>query len=384
MADLEKVASSGPVTEEIFVDACMLAGTPFLPTLPNLNSPNRVDLPKPHGAIKMIMGNGLKTGHAVIGNNLDDPRVKQMNYLERYRKARSIVRNHPIYTVDGKIETLNTTTMPNDAVNYLQSRLPDEVYHYLSAGLINPRVLQWRTTCKIFDVPPIDGGESPEYRNLVASKLTPLRTATINLLSSSLHNWYRHKNLQQKSWFSDPAAEPQEIRVGDTTEILKLVETWNVKDQVSELPRNKHKATNPGGDDQGHCGYLGSAVLSLTYAKFDAESVTKKDPTNLLSTMDEIMYNSIWRFLALRGYVDADHKLTPWGRVLATAIDGVDYSSSTGNEKWKADLEEGIFIAVELLRLGLLNADINMFPSYNGAPMRGSSEYLILQFKVHI
>lgn len=127
--------------------------------------------------------------------------------------------------------------MPNDAVEYLQSRLPDEVYHYLSVGLINPRILQWRTTCKIFDVPPIDGGESPEYKSLVSSKLTPLRTTTMTLLSSALHNWYRHKSMVQKSWFS--SAAEQEIRLGDTAETLKLVETWNVRDGVSKLARQK-------------------------------------------------------------------------------------------------------------------------------------------------
>lgn len=37
--------------------------------------------------------------------------------------------------------------------------------------------------------------------------------------------------------------------------------------------------------------------------------------------------------------------------------------------------EEASFLAVELLRLGLLNAD-TMFRDYSGAPMRGSGENL--------
>lgn len=40
------------------------------------------------------------------------------------------------------------------------------------------------------------------------------------------------------------------------------------------------------------------------------------------------------------------------------------------------ELEEAAVLAVELTRLGLLNADITMFPAYNGAPMRGSSTYM--------
>jgi hypothetical protein len=38
IADLERFAGSGKVTEDVFVDALLLAGTPFLPTLPNLRA----------------------------------------------------------------------------------------------------------------------------------------------------------------------------------------------------------------------------------------------------------------------------------------------------------------------------------------------------------
>lgn len=91
----------------------------------------------------------------------------------------------------------------------------------------------------------------------------------------------------------------------------------------------------------------------------------KKAPKNVLSTNDEILYNSIWRFLALRGYINSEHHLTEWGKVLVNVIAGL---------KGRADLEEPALLAVELLRLGLLSSDINMFPSYNGAPMRGNGK----------
>jgi hypothetical protein len=199
---------------------------------------------KPHGAIKIIMSTSGKTGHAAVINNHDDPRVKTMDYIGRYQKARSAVRNHPIYTIDGKVEPLDTISMPNDAVDYLYSRLPEEVYHYLSAGLISARVLQWRTTQRIFDIPPMDGGDSPEYRNLVSSKLTPLRTTTISLLSSSLHNWYRHKNLEQRSWYLDPSTASQEIRIVGTQENYTIVDSWNVKETIFKDEVSKHRVRN--------------------------------------------------------------------------------------------------------------------------------------------
>jgi hypothetical protein len=196
---------------------------------------------KPHGAIKLIMSTSGKTGHAAAIQNHDEPRTRNMNYIERYQKARSAIRNHPIYTIEGRIEPLDTASIPNNAIDYLQSRLPEEVYHYLSAGLINARVLQWRTTCHIFDVPPMDGGDSPEYRNLVSSKLTPLRTTAISLLSSYLHNWYRHKNLEQRSWFSEPGTAPQEIAIGGSQEDYTMVDHWNVKEAIFKDEVSKHK-----------------------------------------------------------------------------------------------------------------------------------------------
>lgn len=81
-----------------------------------------------------------------------------------------------------------------------------------------------------------------------------------------------------------------------------------------------------------------------------------------MSTTDEILYNSIWRFLALREYIDANHNLTSWGKVLVAAVSSL---------KGKAELEEAAVVAVELVRLGALNNDLGMF-SYNGAPLRGS------------
>lgn len=321
----------------------------------------------------MIMSNG-KTGYSVVVNNHDDPRFKQINYVDRYRKARLAVKNHPVYTEDGKIEPLNLSQLPNDAVQYLGQRLPDEVFHYMSKGLISPRILQWRTTCEIYEAPPMDGGESLEYKNLVSSKLIPLRTSAINLLSSILHNWYRHKDLVQRCWFMDSNAKPQEttIRVERQSETPTLVDTWNVKEATFRDVVAQHQVgclMHPLWQDineQQGCGHLGSAILSLEKSDFVANTIAKKDPKNVLSTTDEILYNSIWRFLALREYVDSGHNLTLWGQILAKVITGL---------KRKPELEEAAVLAVELLRLGLLTADINMFPAYNGAPMRGSSKY---------
>jgi hypothetical protein len=242
IADLSKFTGGANITDDIFLDTCLLAGTPFLATHPVLEAPNRADLSKPHGAIKMIMGTG-QSGFSVVLNNQDVP-PNGKEYVTQYQKARSAIKNHPIYAQEGKIDPQNLSSMPNDAVQYLSKRLPDELLHYMSKGLINQRILQWRTTCEVFEVPPMDGGESLEYRKLVSSKIVPLRTLAINLLSSTLSKWYSHNDLKQTNWFSEPSQEPTIIvERPSESQTPSLVETWNVKEATFKDVVAQHKVS---------------------------------------------------------------------------------------------------------------------------------------------
>jgi hypothetical protein len=194
------------------------------------------------------MSNGQSGYSVVVSNNDVPPSGKE--YVTRYQKARLAVKNHPVYTEEGKIEPQNPASMPNDAVEYLGSRLPDEILHYMSKGLISPRILQWRTTGEIFEVPPMDGGDSPEYRNLVSSKLIPLRTSVMNLLSSSLHNWYRHNDLEQTNWFAIPDSSRKltsttiHVERPSEAQAPSIVDTWNVKESIFKDAVGKHKVSD--------------------------------------------------------------------------------------------------------------------------------------------
>lgn len=72
----------------------------------------------------------------------------------------------------------------------------------------------------------------------------------------------------------------------------------------------------------------------------------------------------MWRFLQLRGYVDEQHQLTAWGKVLEKTL------VFAGPKK---EFEEALFLAVELLRFDLLNPN-TLFPDYAGTPQHGSGE----------
>lgn len=129
-------------------------------------------------------------------------------------------------------------------------------------------------------------------------------------------------------------------------------------------------------------GSLAYAIRSLSDVDFAAKTLTPKpkvgfqvrnhlktseppsDACQPLVTRQEITANAVWRFLQLRDYVDSKHELTPWGKVMESTL------TACGSSK---EQEEAAFVAVELLRLGLLNAS-PMFPNYSGTPLRGTGQ----------
>ena len=127
-------------------------------------------------------------------------------------------------------------------------------------------------------------------------------------------------------------------------------------------------------------GTLSFAILSLENPDFAAKTVTQKpkagqevrlgtsdlerraDFAKPLKLRDEILANAVWRLLQLRGYLNEQHQLTEWGKVLEAV------SSASGTRR---DEEEAALLAVELMRYELINPD-TMFLGYGGAPGNGS------------
>jgi len=242
VADLRKTVSGVDIADEVFVDACILAGTHFLPTLPSIEASSRHKQSRLNQAIEMVMSQG-RSGISVVLNGQEDPRFKQTNYVDRYRRARLAVRHHPVLTVEGKVEPLVSGQLPNDPHEFVGQRLPDEVLFYMSRGLINSRILTWRATSEIVEAPPMDGGDSLEYQALVSTKLTPLRTTAINLLSSSLHNWYQHKDIALKCWFQ--VDQSTTVSMKGLPEFRKSVDTWNVKEATFKDVISKYQVVRP-------------------------------------------------------------------------------------------------------------------------------------------
>ena len=83
-----------------------------------------------------------------------------------------------------------------------------------------------------------------------------------------------------------------------------------------------------------------------------------------LASRAEVLSNATWRLLQLRGYIDEQHQLTHWGKVLESAL------ITAGSSK---EFEEATLLAVELVRFKLLSPD-TMFENYGGVPLNGTGQ----------
>ncbi|KAL9073520.1 MAG: hypothetical protein Q9157_004725 [Trypethelium eluteriae] len=326
----------GNVPSDVFVDACMLSGSAFLPTLPQLEANNSRKPTKIKAALDLMNSFG-RSGINVCLHYQDDPQFRQMDYLDRYRRSRLAVKHHAILTKDGKIELFDQTSAPGDSHEFIGQRLPDEVYFYMSKGLVGPRVLNWRTIGEIAQGPPLDNGDSNDYQRFVRSQIIPLRVSALSALSHYLHRVYVHKDVMLRVWFDRNNTNPLIMR--DAADPKPVLAGWNVK---SALLNSRLDQLN----GRGVSGAIGVAVESLTDPAFAKQTNVTKDVSNLLQSKDEIVYNTMWRFLHLRGYINDEHGLTAWGKALERGL------NVAGSD---IEIQEAVFVAVELLRLELLH-----------------------------
>jgi hypothetical protein len=137
-----------------------------------------------------------------------------------------------ILKANGKIEQLNADQAPNDSHEFIGTRLPDEVFGYLKNGLVSSRALNWRCRKEIFESPPLDGGKSTAYKDLVQAKLNPLRLRSLALLSSRLHRYFYKKDVDVVCWFNESEERPLGIPDLQLDNVGKDAESWHVRDKL--------------------------------------------------------------------------------------------------------------------------------------------------------
>lgn len=341
------------MNDDQFIDFCLLSGLTILATPTEFES-----APNPIHAARELTLRSQSIGFAAF-----DSLSKET--MELFKKAKTFVRNSVVLSSDGAVTLIDSQSASGDMHDVIGQRLPDEIYYYMSRDVVGARLLNWRTRGEIFETPPLDGGSSPVYQQLISQKLTPLRTRTMALVNTMLHRYYQKKDVELICWYNENNKQP--LNLPDASAPTQAAERWRVKNTLLEQASSAKSAFK--GQP------LLTAISLLSNDKDAKETISEKKgevATEDLSEPKELVANTVLRFLEDRGYINNDHTLSAWGKALKAAFDSATsngYLASAGPK----EVEETIFMAFELHKLDVLSTS-QMFPTdkYLGAPMRGS------------
>ena len=221
----------GHIPVEVFIDACLLAGSGLLCTFPPFENPTLYNKGYSfRDVVNLILSCGRNVT-SVCAQYQDDARIKELDYPDRYRKAATAIKHHIVITKDGSVETLDAEHSPSDVHDCVGQRLPEELIMYLSRGMLRPRVLNWLTSGTILITAPSDGGTSHEYQTLVKTQLDPWRRQALSLLADNVHRYYQRKEVTTKVWF-DLEYEGK-FNLKDLLPSAKnALRTWHVKEDL--------------------------------------------------------------------------------------------------------------------------------------------------------
>ena len=222
----------GRIPSNVFIEACLLAGSSHLRPFPPLyNQALYPTGPKFPDIVNMVMNNG-RTGVAVCRQHENDPAVKELNYLDRYKAALTSIKHHVIIFDDGSVDMMDKQHAPEDVHECIgKQRLPEELTMYLSRGMLRPRVYEWLTSGTINLIAPLDGGDSLQYQKLVRDQLEPSRKQAVSMLSSSLTRWYHKRDIFTKAWY-DPAVRSKFVVDQEMPSTKNFLSPWSVREEA--------------------------------------------------------------------------------------------------------------------------------------------------------
>ncbi|PPQ85250.1 hypothetical protein CVT25_010023 [Psilocybe cyanescens] len=360
------------VSDDQFLDIGILVGfdnsPPFPPTVHEQALKATVDMVKYY-----------KSGHAAVSACSDHPAVKTIQYSDHYARTRSMIKYSLILSSEGTVLPLplaittpaghgpnhhahhpTAADIPQDLHEIFTNRLPDEIYYYLSRGLLGPQALVWLTSGQIVENPPLDNGETTEYKRFVKEVITDGQTGpratSLALISSVAHSFWANKKVQGYFWFEQPSPHNQKPVLHNSAQTAQLAERvtgWNVMYSfIEEELRRQNSATI----DFALC-------LGATAAERQAARTKVKSNANApLEKKDEVVANVIWRFLELRGFLLNSHTHSPLARAMYNAI-----KLARLNDKF----QDPLYLFLELVRAGVMHGHLWSGRAFSGGPSFG-------------
>ncbi|KAJ7261993.1 XPG I-region protein [Mycena rebaudengoi] len=368
------------LTEDQFLDVALLVGTahslPFPPTQHEHAFKATVDMVKYY-----------KSGFAAVSAFSEHPGVKGSGYVEGYARGRSMVRYSLVLSAEGVVVPLpiavpvsmggnnngpnnnggqmvqahpTAADIPTDLHEIFTHRLPDEIFFYLSRGLLGPQALVWLTSGQIAEAPPLDNGETTEYKRFVKEVVTDGQTGpratALALLSSVCHAFWGSRKVGGFFWFEQPGPHAQKAvqhNAPQTVQLAERVAGWNVGYAVVEEELRRQNSSTI---DFALC-------LGATSSERLAARTKGKAGGTPLEKKDEVVANVIWRFLELRGFLLNTHTHSPLARAMYAAV-----KHAKVNDKF----QDPLYLFLELVRAGVMHGHLWSGRAFSGGPSFGT------------
>lgn len=223
----------GRLSNEQFLDYCLLLGSQFLPRFPIFDNPAfPAKTPTVRDTLAMFNVAG-RSALALCAQFEEDRRVQDVQYTDRYKRALITVKHHVYMDEEGRVGPMDPKNAPNDMHVLIGQRLPEELYFYVSKGIIGPNVLNYLTSGEILISLRLGAEDTEIYRQVVGSTLTPIRSQAICLLADYLHRFYHTKVINVRTWYDEKTSTS--IHIKDNLQVKDSVQAWKIRtDQLPE------------------------------------------------------------------------------------------------------------------------------------------------------
>ncbi|KAF9110475.1 hypothetical protein BGX27_006299 [Mortierella sp. AM989] len=322
------------LTDDQFLDLCILAGGDQCVTFPpfaqqSAFAPASVERLQQH-----------RTGFNLIKSIANDQQISK--YVDVYCRMRCAMRHHPILTDDGHVEPMNADQAPNDMHEFIGYCLPNEVYYYISRGLISDAALNALLCRYGAEFSPLCNGESKEYQNFLLGDIMKIKAQTMTLIQSQLNTFYA-RGITIVHWHDSNLTPSQEHVVKSDLAPVKVADISNWKTGKRSVEKDLKK--------------IGLMVPNYTFAlslvsnASDASStlLAKDEKLAPLSTLAEVQTRHISKLLQLRSFIEtSSHAPSPYGKAILDA--------SKAYPTAPPEFQDALFIALELVRTELLTS----------------------------
>ncbi|GAA5912613.1 hypothetical protein JCM8208_004791 [Rhodotorula glutinis] len=364
------ILDSMGLSPDQFLDLAILAGFEGSPTFPAID-PRDFHLRSVVDTIRQH-GSGVRS---VLAHQSFAP-VYQTNFADTFARSRAMIKFSLVLVAhEGRVLPLPLVTpppaplgahhyqhppqivtaadVPVDLGEIFSSHFPDEVYYQLFRGLMSPQVVAPLATGHVYEHVPLCGS-TPEYERYVKQLTEPPqspRCVALALMSSVLHPLWLKKPVHAVYFFSPPGQDPPiPHSAPHTQQFIESVGKWNVGARHIEDELRRQASSTI---DLCLC-FGGTSTTSLAQ-----RTIVPRNAERPLDKKDEIVANTLWRFLELRSFLTSAHQHTPHASALHLAMK---------NAKVNDKFQEPLFLAMELLRAGVLHNGRIGTRAYSGGP----------------